>query len=47
MDSLEAIEAQSGRTVRVGERDVFVVELGEGPHLVMLHGGGPGASAFA
>ncbi len=47
MDSLEAIEAQSGRTVRVGERDIFVVELGEGPPLVMLHGGGPGASGLS
>ena len=46
MDSLEAVEPQSGRTVRVGERDIYVVEMGEGPPLVMLHGGGPGASGM-
>jgi len=46
MDSLTSVEPQSGRTVRVGEQDIFVVELGEGPPLVMLHGGGPGASGI-
>ncbi len=46
MDSLTSVEPQSGRTVRVGEQDIFVVELGEGPPLVMLHGGGPGASGM-
>jgi 4,5:9,10-diseco-3-hydroxy-5,9,17-trioxoandrosta-1(10),2-diene-4-oate hydrolase len=44
MESLTNVEPQNGRTVRVGERDIYVVELGEGPPLVMLHGGGPGAS---
>ena len=47
MGSLASIEPQTGRTVRVGERDIFVVELGEGPPLVMLHGGGPGASGMS
>ncbi|WP_234186739.1 alpha/beta fold hydrolase [Shinella sp. NM-101] len=31
-------------TLRVGHRDIFVAEMGDGPALVMLHGGGPGAS---
>lgn len=35
------------RTVRVGARDVFTVTIGSGPALVMLHGGGPGASGAA
>lgn len=34
----------AGRTVRVGDRDIFVTESGHGPALVLLHGGGPGAS---
>ncbi|HME83522.1 MAG TPA: alpha/beta fold hydrolase, partial [Roseiarcus sp.] len=46
MDSFTQVEPQNGRTVRVGERDIYVVELGEGPPLVMLHGGGPGASGM-
>lgn len=32
------------RTVRVGTRDIFVTETGTGPTVVLLHGGGPGAS---
>jgi 4,5:9,10-diseco-3-hydroxy-5,9,17-trioxoandrosta-1(10),2-diene-4-oate hydrolase len=32
------------RVIRLGGREMFVAELGEGPPLVMLHGGGPGAS---
>jgi 4,5:9,10-diseco-3-hydroxy-5,9,17-trioxoandrosta-1(10),2-diene-4-oate hydrolase len=47
MESLESVEPQSGRTVRVGERDIYVVEMGDGPPLVMLHGGGPGASGLS
>ncbi len=46
MEALESVVPQSGRTVRVAERDIYVVELGEGPPLVMLHGGGPGASGM-
>ena len=41
-----SVEPQSGRTVRIGERDIYVVEMGDGPPLVMLHGGGPGASGM-
>lgn len=32
------------QTVRVGARDLFVAQAGTGPTLVLLHGGGPGAS---
>lgn len=32
------------RTIRVGARDLFVATTGSGPALVLLHGGGPGAS---
>ena len=43
MDSRTASEPISERIVRVGRREIFVAELGAGPPLVMLHGGGPGA----
>ncbi|WP_109524586.1 MULTISPECIES: alpha/beta fold hydrolase [Nocardia] len=33
-----------GRTVRVGDRDIFFTDTGSGPVAVLLHGGGPGAS---
>lgn len=35
------------RTVRVGARDLLVATAGVGPPLVLLHGGGPGASGVA
>ena len=31
-------------TVRVGRRDIFVTEVGSGPAVVLLHGGGAGAT---
>lgn len=34
-------------TVRVGQRAIHVAEAGEGPPLIMLHGGGPGASGMS
>jgi len=36
-----------GRTIRVGGRDIRVAEAGSGPPLLMLHGGGPGATGVA
>jgi 4,5:9,10-diseco-3-hydroxy-5,9,17-trioxoandrosta-1(10),2-diene-4-oate hydrolase len=38
---------ESGRTVDVGGREIFVSEFGTGPAVVMLHGGGPGASGLS
>ncbi|QPS45530.1 alpha/beta fold hydrolase [Burkholderia humptydooensis] len=35
------------RTVRVGPRRIFLAEAGEGPAVLMLHGGGPGASGLS
>ncbi|MFD0360288.1 alpha/beta fold hydrolase [Nocardia sp. GCM10030253] len=37
----------TGRTIRVGQREIFFVEAGSGPALVLLHGGGPGASGVS
>ncbi|MBK8866907.1 MAG: alpha/beta fold hydrolase [Actinomycetales bacterium] len=37
----------SERTLRVGARDLHTVTTGSGPTLVLLHGGGPGASGAA
>lgn len=33
--------------VTVGDRNIFVTEVGEGPAVIMLHGGGPGASGMS
>ena len=35
------------RTVRVNGRDIFLVETGTGAPVVLLHGGGPGASGVS
>nr|WP_245671517.1 alpha/beta hydrolase [Nocardia amamiensis] len=37
----------TGRTVRVGGREIFFSEAGAGPAVVLLHGGGPGATGLS
>lgn len=37
----------SQKTMRVGSRQIAYSEFGEGVPLVMLHGGGPGASGMS
>ena len=37
----------ASRQVSVGDRQIFVAEAGEGFPLVLLHGGGPGASGLS
>ena len=44
MDSSGSGNALAGRIVRVANREIYMVEAGAGPALLMLHGGGPGAS---
>src|SRR5512136_526146 len=44
MDSSRSGTALPGRIVRVANREVYVVEAGAGPPVLLLHGGGPGAS---
>lgn len=45
MEAKAAIRTES--IVRVGHRDIFVTEAGEGEPVVLLHGGGPGASGVS
>lgn len=42
----EATNRTAG-TLRVGHRDIFVTQAGTGAPLVLLHGGGPGASGVS
>jgi 4,5:9,10-diseco-3-hydroxy-5,9,17-trioxoandrosta-1(10),2-diene-4-oate hydrolase len=35
------------RTVQVGDRQIHLAEFGAGPAVLMLHGGGPGASGLS
>ena len=37
----------ASRTVQIGNRQIHLTELGQGPALLMLHGGGPGASGLS
>ncbi|MET3963102.1 4,5:9,10-diseco-3-hydroxy-5,9,17-trioxoandrosta-1(10),2-diene-4-oate hydrolase [Marmoricola sp. OAE513] len=42
MDVTQA--ARTERTIEVGDRQIFVTEVGAGPAVVLLHGGGAGAT---
>ena len=42
-----AIPGVAPRSLRIGERRIHLVELGAGPPVLMLHGGGPGASGLS
>ncbi|TCJ96339.1 2-hydroxy-6-oxonona-2,4-dienedioate hydrolase/4,5:9,10-diseco-3-hydroxy-5,9,17-trioxoandrosta-1(10),2-diene-4-oate hydrolase [Nocardia alba] len=37
----------TGRTVQVGNREIYFSEFGSGPAVVLLHGGGPGATGLS
>ena len=39
--------ALTERTVRIGAREIFFAETGAGPTVLLLHGGGPGASGVS
>ena len=47
MNAIAPVGSQSGRTIKAAGQDIFVMEMGEGPPLLMLHGGGPGASGMS
>lgn len=44
---MPAASPPRGDTVRVGEFDIHYLSRGEGPAVVLLHGSGPGASAYS
>lgn len=47
MNAPSMTHAMTQRTVRVGRRTISFTEAGEGPVVLMLHGGGPGASGMS
>lgn len=47
MSSYTAIPGLTSRMVDVGRRQIFLSEIGEGYPLLMLHGGGAGASGLS
>ncbi|MDL5592183.1 alpha/beta fold hydrolase [Bacillus subtilis] len=47
MNNKESLPALTSRTVQVGRRQIFISETGVGHPLLMLHGGGAGASGLS
>lgn len=47
MDRTTAITGMTSRSVTVNQRQVFISEAGSGYPLLLLHGGGPGASGLS
>lgn len=47
MNNNDAIPGMTSRTVTTGKRQIFISELGEGYPILMLHGGGAGASGLS
>lgn len=47
MTNKETLPGLTSRTVHVGRRQIFISEMGAGHPLLMLHGGGAGASGLS
>ncbi|MGF6316817.1 alpha/beta fold hydrolase [Pseudomonas frederiksbergensis] len=47
MTNKESLPGLTSRTVQVGRRQIFISEMGTGYPLLMLHGGGAGASGLS
>lgn len=47
MTKNESLPSLTSRTVQVGPRQIFISEMGAGHPLLMLHGGGAGASGLS